>query len=50
MLSDNGIVDLQSVSDWKEHERKTKEVEKRLRIVEEERKALINTLDKLREQ
>lgn len=48
MLSDNGIVELQSISDWKEHERKTKEVEKRLRIVEEERKALIDTLDKLR--
>ena len=48
MLSDNGIVELQSVSDWKEHERKTKEIERRLRVIEEEKEALVNALGVLR--
>ena len=48
MLSDNGIVELQSVSDWKEHERKTKEIERRLRVIDEEKEALVNALDVLR--
>ena len=48
MLSDNGIVELQSVSDWKEHERKTKEIERRLCIINEEKEALVKTLYALR--